>query len=279
MTLKHLTFFSNDCDFYCTPDETVLYKFCKTNSDIYYQAFQREFHFLKNLEQALPSASYFPRYYSYGRDKRRRPYIAMEYIHGIPLEQLLTERFSPDVSEPRTLFQPKDLSHICSQIYDALQLLQENDILYFDLNPKNILIVSDSFDIRLVDFTFCYHPSLGSANSRPRAIDSHMHPDFPPALKLQYSMMIFFTRLFFSGNERYQELFRQLPQTEPLDCRKAQNTAAFFRSHYGSVLEFYLYNMPDSFFFAEDETIQNNCLDYLTRWYGRLKLFLDDSEL
>lgn len=272
MHLKNLKLHSNHCGFRCNKSKTILYKYCKNGDPAYRNGFRLEYEFMKRLEQNCPETSFFPRYYQCGLDRYGRPCISMEYIHGVTLETVLEQKYRYGVLEPRMLFSAKELSHICRQIYEALSLLAQNGILYFDLNPNNIIVINSDYDIRLIDFTFCYYISNGADNSLLRIIDDRMYPELPLPLWFEKAMLLFFTRLFYSGDKQYNLLFHPAEHS-----RNGSNpTCAFFREHYGMLLELVLDPEAEAFseLISEAEILQrdNACyLTYLTTWHDRLQ--------
>jgi serine/threonine protein phosphatase PrpC len=75
-------------------------------------------------------------------EKKSRPYIAMEYLEGQTLNDLLT-RVRP-LPEP-------DAARIASRICEALEYLHKNEVVHRDLKPQNIMLCNDG-TIRIMDF-------------------------------------------------------------------------------------------------------------------------------
>jgi serine/threonine-protein kinase len=74
--------------------------------------------------------------------KKSRPYIAMEYLEGQTLSDLLG-RVHP-LPEP-------DAAKISSRICEALDYLHKNQVVHRDLKPQNIMLCNDG-SIRIMDF-------------------------------------------------------------------------------------------------------------------------------
>ena len=75
-------------------------------------------------------------------EKKSRPYIAMEYLEGQTLNELL--------NRVRPLPEP-DAARIASRICEALNYLHKNQVVHRDLKPQNIMLCNDG-SIRLMDF-------------------------------------------------------------------------------------------------------------------------------
>ncbi len=74
--------------------------------------------------------------------KKSRPYIAMEYLEGQTLSDLLS-RVHP-LPEP-------DAAKIASRICEALEYLHKNQVVHRDLKPQNIMLCNDG-SLRIMDF-------------------------------------------------------------------------------------------------------------------------------
>ncbi len=74
--------------------------------------------------------------------KKSRPYIAMEYLEGQTLNDLL--------NRVRPLPEP-DAAKIASRICEALDYMHKNQVVHRDLKPQNIMLCSDG-SIRIMDF-------------------------------------------------------------------------------------------------------------------------------
>jgi serine/threonine-protein kinase len=79
-------------------------------------------------------------------------YLALEYIHGRSLAELLAEE--PDLSQQRAL-------NICAQIAEAMEHVHRTGIVHRDLKPANILISSQGGADRahIVDFGISSSPT------------------------------------------------------------------------------------------------------------------------
>jgi tRNA A-37 threonylcarbamoyl transferase component Bud32 len=74
---------------------------------------------------------------------RSRPYIAMEFLEGRTLTQLVDQ--DGPLPEPRAL-------RIFLQICDALAEAHAHHIVHRDLKPSNVIIVGENDQVKLVDF-------------------------------------------------------------------------------------------------------------------------------
>ena len=141
----------------------------------------------------------FPIYHACGRDRAGNPYLKMDHIEGITLEKKLQ---SMAHRNPHRYLSNNQILHIFNQISAAQRMLRTVDILQLDLNPENIIVVNDDYDIRLIDLT---EARCLTDSSRPyNLIDYHASVDIPPSLQLRQAGALLFTRLFYSGNEQYQ---------------------------------------------------------------------------
>jgi serine/threonine-protein kinase len=75
-------------------------------------------------------------------ENKSRPYIAMEYLEGQTLNDLL--------SAVHPLPEP-DAARIASRICEALEYMHGNQIVHRDLKPQNIMLCNDG-SIRIMDF-------------------------------------------------------------------------------------------------------------------------------
>jgi serine/threonine-protein kinase len=101
-----------------------------------YERFRREAEILQQFRHAN-----IVRFYAVGR-YQGTSYIAMEFVRGQTLEQLLAER------GPLPWREVVDLG---IQICDALHYAHEHGVVHRDLKPSN-LMVSDSGEVKLTDF-------------------------------------------------------------------------------------------------------------------------------
>ena len=81
------------------------------------------------------------RLYDGGETETGEPYIIMEYVNGISLQQW-TKDYKPDLNTSLGLF-----SKICS----AIAYAHSNLVIHRDLTPSNIL-VTDNSDVKIIDF-------------------------------------------------------------------------------------------------------------------------------
>jgi len=75
-------------------------------------------------------------------ENKSRPYIAMEYLEGQTLSELL--------SRVRPLPEP-DAARIASRVCEALDYLHKNQVVHRDLKPQNVMLCNDG-SIRIMDF-------------------------------------------------------------------------------------------------------------------------------
>jgi serine/threonine-protein kinase len=75
-------------------------------------------------------------------EKKSRPYIAMEYLEGQTLSELL--------KSVRPLPEP-DAVKIASRICEALDYMHQKGVIHRDLKPQNVMLCNDG-SIRIMDF-------------------------------------------------------------------------------------------------------------------------------
>lgn len=265
IVLKNINLYSNDCKF-SIDNKGRLYKFCKTNSYEYRKAFFYEY----KLMHSLNGNKFFPKYYGYSINKDKPPFIVMEYIKGVTLESILERAQNNYKNSPQIIFPLEILSHICQQIYEAIYILAKKGVLYFDLNPKNIIITNKNFDIKLIDFTHIY---IINKNTPWKKIDRRMNPNLPYSLALLNAVQLFFTRLFYFGNIDYNNCFHT-------ENEKSEETLKFFRYNFGILLDFTLCKEQEEIktIIEEARDLEKSndfdYLKYLTEWNNRLQNYL-----
>ena len=234
--LENLT--TAGCRFEVDEERGILRKICRypTKAAAYSAGFHREYTSMRPLS----GCRYFPSYYGFDISRHPShdyPYICMEYIHGTTLESILEIRGRRNPSCSAGLFPLLSAWEMCrlfSQLCEALEILSDNGILYYDLNPRNIIIVSKDFDIRLVDFTFCcYHSDPGI--KRWKMIDDSAHRGWPRCLALEEAFLLLFTRLFYAGNSAYAGGFSRYSGS-------AKAVSRYFLENYGVLLRLLFYS-------------------------------------
>ncbi|HEY9720017.1 MAG TPA: serine/threonine-protein kinase, partial [Trichormus sp.] len=89
--------------------------------------------------------------YDSGALSNGQPYIAMEYLQGVTLEEVIASE--KRVSVARTV-------KIVAQICDALNYAHKAGVIHRDLTPRNIFVLEDD-SIKIIDFglAFCFDGS------------------------------------------------------------------------------------------------------------------------
>lgn len=106
--------------------------------------FEKEYELGKSL-----NSPYIPQYVSMGNDDEG-PYILMEYVIGENIGQKLE-------SDPAWFLQEKNIRRMLLQLLEGLQELHRKDILYMDINPRNIMLTKFGNNVKIVDLGFCYN--------------------------------------------------------------------------------------------------------------------------
>jgi serine/threonine-protein kinase len=100
------------------------------------QRFARERDILATLEHP-----HIARLYDAGVDPHGRPYMALEYVEGKPLDAFCAERRLPVAARLRLLL----------QVADAVGFAHARLVVHRDLKPGNMLVTADG-QVRLLDF-------------------------------------------------------------------------------------------------------------------------------
>lgn len=218
-----------------------------------YQKFQREYTYMKDLENRMEQENnleeyrkYFPLYIRCGYSRSGSPYILMEYVEGTTLEEMLAQ--FPRADSPQDQLTRLQTRHLMDQLRRIQELLYTAGMLQLDLNPRNIIITSRDYDLKMIDFTDACYLREGTSYKR---IDDRIDPNLPLARQLQATIADLFTRLFYSGSDCYAH-FRSAPRVRPR-----------FFDRYGTLLD--CLEQRD---FLLLETPRNvNDLHYLDLWY------------
>ncbi len=122
-----------------------------SNNDVLKKRFIRESQLLADLQH--PSIPYVLTCGSVQQENRETPYIVMQYINGITLDEYL-KKHSP-VSLDTAI-------NISMQVLDALSFVHQKNIVHRDLKPSNIMILP-SGHCYLIDFSigFKINPKTG----------------------------------------------------------------------------------------------------------------------
>jgi len=91
------------------------------------------------------SSPYLPRFIAAG-DLARTPYLVVEWIDGVSLEETIAGGPLP----------PLEAARIGAELADALHSLHEQEAIHLDLKPANIILKKDG-TVALIDFGFAHH--------------------------------------------------------------------------------------------------------------------------
>jgi CHASE2 domain-containing sensor protein/tRNA A-37 threonylcarbamoyl transferase component Bud32 len=86
--------------------------------------------------------------YDVGQDKRIQ-YIAMEYLEGHTLEQIIKRKLD---------FNYRIVAKIISQVCKALDYAHERNVIHRDIKPANIMVL-DGFKVKVMDFGIAHFES------------------------------------------------------------------------------------------------------------------------
>lgn len=242
---------------YCNPQYSQNQEIYKK----YYEKFKNEYEHMKNLERTMihlgthrEYLNYFPKYIQYDgfTSAAPYPYIIMEFVEGDTLDHRL--RNYSHIINPHDHLTPRQIRHLMDQIYHAQELLFSIGMLQLDLNPKNIIIQNSCYDLKLIDFTDAYYISEDITESKalsPRRIDLRLAADLPIERQLQFSIADLFTRLFYSGSDRYAQFRRRHGERPP------------FFNKYGSLLDCLEQREP-----LLTSELPHDLLHYWNLWYS-----------
>ena len=113
-----------------------------TNDPRYRSLFFKEYECGKAI-----SHPYVVSYTDIGEDEEGL-YIIMEYVNGISIKEKLQH-------EPTYFAEEASLYKLVLQLLEALQILHQQNVVYMDLSPTNILLTKASNDVKLIDLGFC----------------------------------------------------------------------------------------------------------------------------
>ena len=124
------------------------------------ERFARERDILARLEHP-----HIARLYDAGVSEDGLPYLAMEYVDGLPIIEY-SDAHRLDIAARLRLF---------GQVLDAVQFAHASLVIHRDIKPSNILVTSNG-EVRLLDFGIAKllaenetaHETAADANGRPR---------------------------------------------------------------------------------------------------------------
>jgi serine/threonine-protein kinase len=130
-------------------------------------------------------------------EKNGTAYIAMEYLNGRELRDLLAER---------SAFSFRQIAEIVQQIADALAYAHSNGVIHRDIKPANIMIVRDGMP-KVLDFGIAQLPT-GTKNEEGTVIGS---PRYMAPEQIQNQLVDGRSDIYSLGAVMYEMLAGQAP--------------------------------------------------------------------
>jgi tRNA A-37 threonylcarbamoyl transferase component Bud32/HAMP domain-containing protein len=137
-------------------------------------------------------------------EEERQPYIAMEWVDGPTLADLL--------KEGRT-FTPRQIVEIGIQLARALDYAHKKGIVHRDVKPGNIMLIKDSLTVKVADFGIC---RINETEQTQKADQTQMGavlgtPNYMSPEQVQGLAVDARSDLFSAGVVLYQMLTGHLP--------------------------------------------------------------------
>lgn len=86
-------------------------------------------------------------------------YVLMEYVNGVNIEEKLS-------AEPKFFGNESNIYKFLLQLLEGLQAFHSKNIVYLDLNPKNVMFTQVGNDVKIVDLGFCMDAEYGYTAGR-----------------------------------------------------------------------------------------------------------------
>ena len=137
-------------------------------------------------------------------EEDRQPYIAMEWVDGPTLADLLKEGKS---------FAPRQIAEIGIQLARALDYAHKKGIVHRDVKPGNIMLIKDSLTVKVADFGIC---RINETEQTQKADQTQMGavlgtPNYMSPEQVQGLAVDARSDLFSAGVVLYQMLTGHLP--------------------------------------------------------------------
>ena len=113
------------------------------------------FHSIFNKEYEVGSSldsEYIPKYERI-KNEDGEVYILMEYIIGENIDERLK-------SDPRYFWKEKNVYRMLLQLLKGLSELHKKDIIYSDMNPRNVMLTKYGNNVKICDLGFCVNASF-----------------------------------------------------------------------------------------------------------------------
>lgn len=153
-----------------------------------------------------------------GIDGRGQPYLALDYVEGIPIDRFLREQPSSlDVAARLRLF---------LQVADAVAYAHGKLVLHRDLKPTNMLVTANG-DVRLLDFGIAKLLDNGLTNETrlTRAAGTAMTPDYASPEQIRGEPLGVASDVYSLGVVLYELLGGERPYRLRRDSRGALEDA------------------------------------------------------
>lgn len=145
---------------------------------------------------------YFPKYRDHGTLPDQRPFLAMEFIDGLPIDEYCH----------KNALRLKDRLQLFRRVCDAIGTAHRSLILHRDLKPENILVTSDGIP-KILDFGIAKEIGSGGSASRTltAAFVAHFSADYASPEQIASETLTTASDVYSLGALLYQLLTGEVP--------------------------------------------------------------------